>query len=135
VDDLAGWLTQVWDEQEKREAGRYRPREGMDLAEASATDDGGMFIRWERGGRPEFLSREEYVSQFLEPAPDPFILARIAADRQILARCQRIIGMHKDGGPLGELAMVVEVRLMLLDLVQPYADRPGFRDEWRRVSS
>lgn len=129
VDDLAAWLTQVWDEQEKREAGRYRPREGMELAEASPTDDGDMFIRWERGGRPEFLSREEYVSQFLEPAPDPFTLARIAADRQILARCLKVLSLPASAWEYSDAPDLAEATIR--DLAQPYASHPGFREEWR----
>jgi hypothetical protein len=133
--DLVEWLTRVWDEQEKREAGRYRPREGMELAEVMTADDGLMFIRWEHGGRPEFIPRERYISEFLEPDPDSFALARIAADRQILAlhapHLHEGIGMLCRccaGGAGANADWPCEtVRL----LAEPYADREGFRDEWR----
>jgi hypothetical protein len=107
VDDLAAWLTQVWDEQEKA----ADPADRRDI----------IYYPAERSGFP--------VSN-VEPIERASVLARIAADRQILAFVQRVQlnagePPHWDVGDAEALGHVVKL------LAQPYADRPGFRDEWR----
>lgn len=147
--DLATWLSEIWDEQEKAEATKYRPREGMELAEAQTADDGLILVRWEHGGRPEWMTREAYVSEFTEPAPDRVTLARIAADRQILAlhrgphECRvfktgsQPAGWLSKGSPAGQWAYVSTKRYedepcpTKRLLASPYADRPGYREEWK----
>jgi hypothetical protein len=141
VDDLAAWLTQVWDEQEK-------------MVQAAIDDDGGQdggfedeFDRLTRGRKiagptafePSF---GEACARMIVANTPKLALARIAADRQILAlhsggewhphRCPICVREqdHDDDGvwyPVYESQPCPTVRL----LAQPYADRPGFRDEWR----
>ena len=93
VDDLAAWLTQIWDEEEPN------------IRMAIATGEHG-------------------VSQF--------DLDRLAADRQILA-------LHTSFARYRPSCRTCESRESYpCDtarlLAQPYADRPGFRDEWRVTS-
>ena len=92
TDDLAAWLTQIWDELEKA-----------------------------------LLSN---VQMFAVSRPE---LARIAADRQILAFVQRV--QKYAGDPPGwdsddADALWHVVRLLAV----PYADRAGYREEWRPAS-
>lgn len=103
VDDLAAWLTQIWDEQEEL---------------------------WRQGLRHP---------RVIEQTASREALARIAADRQILALhkpYQRIIGLGcevclgsankgKDAAFPGFPCPTVRL------LAQPYADRPGFQEAWR----
>jgi hypothetical protein len=60
----------------------------------------------------------------------PRCWARIAADRKILRRCMQIWSEHEEGGPLNGLVRAVDAGLIVHDLAEPYADRPGFRPEW-----
>ena len=113
TDDLVGWLTQVWDEQEK---------------DASNPIKGEIHSR-------DCESIREHTPLPCECGVPEQILNRIAADRQILALhkpydhegigvlCNRCEG----GAGAGPPWPCQTVRL----LAQPYADRPGFRDEWR----
>ena len=139
MDDLVAWLTQVWDEQEK--AARF----AHELA--ASIDYGIVDFQWVRFVRdmPGGMVKSH---SFDTGAPSPAeVLARIAVDRQILALhkpgvdwlCRTCCGEayleeYWDGETettewkRAELAWPCPtVRL----LAQPYADRPGFRDEWR----
>jgi hypothetical protein len=104
VDDLAAWLTQIWDERETRERERL-----------------------ENG--PEWL---EEAAAFGAEQPD-LMLARIAADRQILAE-------YTSRGQDANLMLGPDcrrqrewsgLRLAVRILASTYADRPGYQEAWR----
>ena len=128
VDDLSAWLTQIWDEDEAR------------VREALAPDYA--------GDRPKFYDvpgghRDDWGlwTFHVDPAS---VLARIAADRQILKWCtereQIWVGglgddpsdpKHYVPGALAHPTDSVALRL----LASAYADRPGYRAEWAPESS
>ena len=108
MDDLVEWLTQIWDEEAK-----LAKRAGDALTAPEIDNYGHLTV------------------------PSAWMLARIAADRQILDEhgvawnaevctvCHHLTGddLQVDNDPWP----CRTVRL----LAQPYASRPGFRDEWR----
>jgi Family of unknown function (DUF6221) len=134
VSDLVAWLTQIWDEQEKacREA-----QEAIDTYTATA-GQGDLELRWMLQLRHGGVFQAGWdMPGPPTPAQD---LARIAANRKILAWCaerERIyVGTVGDDpsdpknyvpGGLKHPADSVVLRL----LASAYADRPGFREEWR----
>ncbi len=162
--DLVAWLTQVWDEQEKaaREA-----TEGPWEAEASScinrlpggkadewvawyirspADDGengwSMVAAVERDARDQKLWGGIWNpadAAFIAANDPASVLARIAADRQILALHQPL---RLDFDPITgcstcshrndweELQVPYPCPTVRL-LAQPQADRPGFEEAWR----
>jgi len=129
--DLAAWLTTIWDEEE-------RLAKAVEPLRDISTMAGPMQQKFTHS-RLSYASEDAYPRSESDPAAsrhfnrhDPAsVLARIAADRKILQRIQRIIGIHADGnGSLGELSMVVEAKLMLHDLASPYKGREGWQEEW-----
>lgn len=117
MDDVAG--ASVYDEQWVLLYPHHYDHDIALSAEPGAT--GPMYIE---------RARDELCAHIA--AHDPAsVLARIAADRKILERIQRITDIHRDGsGSLGELSMVVEAKLMLHDLASPYKGREGWQEEW-----
>ena len=154
VDDLAAWLTQIWDEQEataRAVAVEGRPLEGGSgswfESDRSIGDKTGYVVAY---GVEWDAARKHIVNH--DPAS---VLARIAADRQILElhtgehSCQELqTGTYPDDWPESaswgkpgaqwrhasteyfEDEPCPTARL----LAQPYADRPGCQDSWRPVS-
>jgi hypothetical protein len=117
MDTLAAWLTQIWD---KREA------EFDKAAEAAAED-------CRNDGMPDTTGEE--VKAYWQTLPDwggwKERLARIAADRQILALhsgSAALCSWSQDGNDTHYRDDPCET-LRLLAL--PYADQPGYREEWR----
>jgi hypothetical protein len=113
VEDLAAWLTAVWDEEERAMLA------GRDEREIT-------FLRDDHGGpRPD----DEYLAVHVGAG---WVLARIAADRKILE-------IHSPdprepevcttcGEPLEyTVSWPCETARVL---ASPHADRPGFRSEW-----
>ena len=133
VDDLAGWLTQVWDEQEElalwaagwdrsgstRASGRW-VRYGVSSIEG---DERQSVIYDDRGQ----VSR--YDADFIAANDPASVLARVAADRQILARCMKVLSLPASAWEYSDAPDLAEATIR--DLAQPYADREGFREEWR----
>lgn len=132
VDDLVAWLTKIWDVQEKLASiemitsAPFREKPGFTVA-----------YLWTREVANE---NGTVVSSRLAPgAPTPTeVLARIAADRQILALHKMeawgssepgCILCHEDydWGPETVAGPCETVKL----LAQPYADHPGFEEAWR----
>ncbi len=114
VDDLSAWLTQIWDEGEAR----VREALGPDYA----------------GERPKFYDvpgghRDDWGlwTFHVDPAE---VLARIAADRQILALHEGGVSYPEDCGICNEGMPCETVRF----LAAPYADRLGYQESWRPVS-
>ena len=131
VDELAAWLTQIWDERE--EAARFEKELTEDIYA-----DGEFTVEYQWARMTKHASGG-YGSSFAKGAPSPTeVLARIAADRQILAEHTRNAGRCdtciKDvwveyGDPVLEYHehWCPTVRL----LASPYADRPGYQEAWR----
>ena len=103
--DLAAWLTQIWDEQEK---------------------DAINPVKGEIHSR-DCESIREHTPFPCECGVPEQILARLAADRKILAECQRMLAMddweYSDVPDLAEFVMRRQA--------EPYSDRPGFQEAWR----
>lgn len=131
TDDLAVWLTKIWDQDE-----------AVARRDAKAWFAGRLFdylggCHWE--SVDAFLDIANEIGQIMKAemvgviSADPdCALARIAADRQILA-LHRPNGRNILGYPVCDACTPLKptpcqtVRLLAL----PYADRPGYREEWR----
>jgi hypothetical protein len=145
VDDLATWFTQIWDEREQA------ARDEMKLVEYAREAWRAEYAVSYQWVRNVANNNGSVVSSLFAPgAPTPQeVLARIAADRQILAlhhpdrhlenwfwlerecaECKH--RWHKwlpDKPPteIGPEQGCPTVRLLAL----PYADRPGYQEAWR----
>lgn len=102
MNDLAAWLTRIWDEDEQ----------------------------WARQiGQPDGFHPDPYEPE--APAHHAKLLARIAADRKILAlhsgSAVYCAWTHDDRDTHQSYGPCDTVRL----LAMPHADRPGYREEWR----
>jgi uncharacterized protein DUF6221 len=137
IEDLAAWLTQIWDEQEKA------ARQALDLSNAHIPTASAYVVEyvWSR----QLLLDGAFQTAWTMPgAPPPSeVLARIAADRQILALHQPdrprateddYWGDRKCPGCGWQLDVAdgstldcPTVRLLAL----PHADRPGYQEAWR----
>jgi hypothetical protein len=122
-DDLTAWLTQIWDEEGRLATEAFRA--GFD----DHTPTG------EQWGVPHVIGQH-----MLRHVPD-VVLARIAADREILA-------LHAPAKPpwptqmepgcricataqiWDQVANEANCRTLCL-LASAHADRPGYREEWR----
>lgn len=118
TDDIAEWLTQVWDDEERRAKAQSHWADGwLEPAPRSGPSHG-------------------YVGAPVRPTTDQ-IVARITADRQILALhqpesadslfCITCAGQVIAGDLEADPWPCATVRLLAL----PYADRPGYREDWR----
>lgn len=119
ADDLASWLTQIWDEQERRARLEKQLADDFFVSEDIAVE-----YQWARMTKH---SNGSYGSSFSPGAPAPTeVLARIAADRQILA-------LHSGDRdwPCQEGNYVYEPCATLRLLALPYAYRPSYREEWK----
>ena len=109
MSDLVAWLTQVWDEQERIATEAYRA--GFD----DLTPTG------EHWGVPDAIGRHLLRH---DPAS---VLARIAADRQILVECSMVLE-DKDPTRVRERVLAWAV---VRHLASAHRDRPGWRDAWQ----
>lgn len=116
VEDLAAWLTQIWDEDQAVALG----------AEGHSVFDGTGVVA-DRHARGTVVVRSPVARHIARHDPAA-ALARIAADRQILAACQRVYRAKDREYGDGSHDLADEI----LDLLAtPYADRPGYREEWK----
>lgn len=104
VEDLAAWLTQIWDEEER--------------------------IAQDADGEAYWLDDGDATGRMLITFNASRLLARIAADRKILALHGGGVSYPEDCGICNEALPCETVRL----LASPYVDRPGFRPEWAVAS-
>ena len=130
TDDIAAWLTQIWDEQEQAEGRRFRSRK--DVPQPSSVmhgwpEDDCVTIRRYDSDSETAMRHVDYIAEFLEPSPDQFTLARIAADRAILAECS-IVLESKDPKRLGERILAWAV---VRQLASVHRDRPNWREAWQ----
>lgn len=102
---LSEWLTQIW--------------------------NGDQAVAEDADGDHYYLDDGAATGRFLERITPTAVLARIAADRQILALH---VGSHECPGELGWWGPDTNAgdwcptaRLLAV----PYAERPGYREEWR----
>ena len=157
ADDLAAWLTQIWDEDEAlaKDAALMSGWDGFGesrIASGSEWSASYHVVKRKRADGEPIESRKgrelaDCGNLNLERAKhiaanDPAsVLARIAADRQILAehrpskppwptkmeRGCRNCATAQAWDPRANEANCLTLRL----LASPYADRPGYREEWR----
>jgi hypothetical protein len=112
--DLAAWLTGIWDARVKA---CEEAQEAIDAYTATA-GQGDLELRWMLQLRKDGVFQGGWdMPGPPTPAED---LARIAADRKILASQ---LALYPEGCAPNSLVMKY--------LAEPYADRPGFREEWR----
>jgi hypothetical protein len=124
VDDLAAWLTAVWDEQEAAAKAAFSNQEDPEHGWGQQ----GRAVTPHVGVIHEDVQRDHVVAW--HPG---VVLARIAADRKILALHAPEKETPKGGGKpyvicgtcWGE-PICQTIRL----LAQPYADRPGYQESW-----
>jgi hypothetical protein len=111
--DLASWLTAVWDE----------------IQEIAVNADGETY----------FLDDGEYTLKLMEAMPPASVLARIAADRKILALHARVVRFQFDGqiaygcdackdGPIQDADYWPCGTV--LALLERHADRPDHPESW-----
>ena len=146
MDDLADWLTQIWDEQETlaKDAALMSGWDGFGesrIASGSEWSASYHVVKRKRAEGEPIESRKGREladcgnlnlerAAFIAANDPTSVLARIAADRQILARCLKVLAV--EGWEYSDAPELAEATIR--DLAQPYSDREGFRDEWR-VSS
>lgn len=123
ITDLTQWLTEIWEQQER--AYRHPPAFVEDPTSARSPGWGNLGDHCEMCGAYQFSGVESVVEEawyeHMDRAHDRrFVLARIAADREIVSGPQT-------GSPDGWDEWAATVRL----LATAYADRPGYREEWR----
>lgn len=134
VDDLAGWLTQVWDEQEKvAKAATPGPWKWQDPGPpnkmALLGDNGRLMIV---PSRTPDVYPSVYDADFMEANDPASALARIAADRKILAE---FVARDKDvdlmlGPDCLRQREWSGLRLALRIKAAQYRSRPGFNPDW-----
>ena len=139
ADDLAAWLTQIWDERErlakKATPGPWRhdPRKHWRkpgtawFEEAVFAGPAGKDATCVAGTGESDDPQSIYDAAFIAANDPATVLARIAADRQILAAWQYESGIDYamgDGGSDSGLLFALKC------IAAAYADRSGYRDEW-----
>lgn len=125
TDDIAAWLTAIWDERQRACA---EAQTAIDAYSATAAS-GDLELRWmlqlRRGG--EFQAGWDMPGP-PTPAED---LARIAADRDILA-LHDLAPDHLTGKPHWcRLDQETQPCRTLRALASAYAARPGYQEAWR----
>lgn len=127
--ELVAWLTAIWDEQEKREQEKRTWKSEAPPMDVTTSPEGdGVYVSQPGSSIQHWLSTEDYERAYLSPAPDTRVLARIAADRRILAVCLHgVTAIWHTGYTCGAEGGYDEI-LSLLAL--PYTDRPGYQAEW-----
>lgn len=125
AEDLAAWLTQIWDDDERIARAipdLYRSWEALREGPGAAWID---CVSSSRTQSPGLLDPDDaaHIARH-DPAS---ILARIAADRQILAECSIVL---EDKSPER-----VQERILAWAIVRHLAsahrDRPGWREAWQ----
>ncbi|MFF5795775.1 DUF6221 family protein [Streptomyces albogriseolus] len=119
MDELVRWLGAQLDEDE-----RIARRAGDSFRQIGET---GVIVATE-GDRAEECASANWagVAAHIVTHDPARVLREVAAKRQIIERCTRVQGLLLDDFTAERLADDV---LALLAL--PYADRPGYREEWR----
>ncbi len=127
--DLAAWLgAQLDDDEQVARAAMPHPSDdgrweaGTDNWSAERIDGDGITIYAEGGHTAE---QSKHIALW-DPAR---ALAEVEAKRRILAVCVADLAQRGEGALSGEVDRPTWD--VLLFLAQPFADRPGFRPEWR----
>lgn len=140
--DLTEWLIGILNADEKSAKSRYTFNPNAPAVSVTTGPDEG-WVTVSRGDSDlgTYMTWDEYRSTYCIPAPaDPRVLARIAADRQILAlhvptdwgdcpRCVRETSHDDDGVEYSvyESHPCTTTRL----LASAYADHPGYQESWK----
>lgn len=131
MDDLVRWLGEQLDAQEARvralPGGPWRWEKLDDpVADELAGPDGMVLVSGDADGYSSWIDRHEAFDAYLPDIDPARVLREIDAKRRIVGDLAKVIGGEyiDDGEPV-----LAEHVLRLLAL--PYADRPGYREEWR----
>lgn len=135
TDDIATWLTGIWDEDDRAEGRRFRSRKDVPQPDSIMhgwPEDDLVTIRRPLSDSDTVMSHVDYIAEFCEPNPDLFMLARIVADRQILELHEPYTSEEHGTacwtcGSHGVPYPCKTLRLLAL----PHADRPGYQESWR----
>jgi hypothetical protein len=140
VTDLVRWLGAQLDADERRERGKYVIRGSTVITCPECPNISYTVTEHSREVRfnpcRHTMDGDEFVKTFGTPNPDEFVLADIAAKRQILLvhapkpwppRLGKGIDCTGCDEPVGRGSACRTVRL----LAAPYAGRPGYKDGWR----
>ncbi|MGD6750970.1 DUF6221 family protein [Streptomyces sp. BH105] len=118
MDDLVQWLGEQYDEDER-------------TAKAVQWDGSGNRLSWDLPasatvdvGEDEFYAGDRTIANHIVRHDPARVLREIDAKRQLIAKAAQLQAQVGDDPFAG-----VEDLLRLLAL--PYADRPGYREEWR----
>ncbi len=139
VDDLVTWLREqldldrrhaekdLWILDHATDGGSWRAFIGSGVAFSDIKADGSLVVRVEtEGHEADAAAIARFVKMGRRRAEQA--LAEVEAKR---ARIDLLAGAWAAGGHYdAEVSRVVSERLLKLE-AQPYASRPGFRDEWR----
>jgi len=76
------------------------------------------------------MSHADYLAEFCEPSPDQLMLARIQAERSLLAEYRGAVQYYdrNRSAPAGE---VTGLETALKIIASGYAARPGYDEGWR----
>jgi hypothetical protein len=128
MDDLVTWLRAQLDDHERvaraASPGPWRPNAEHD--EVLAVDDITVADGFALSGN-QLRATVDYITRW-DPAR---VLAKVAADRRILDEYDRVMGSFRAYLVPGNAMAMATVQDIVRLLALPYADRPGYRAEWR----
>lgn len=132
IEEMVAWLGKIWDEDEKAEGRKFRSRKGVPQPDSTMHDwpEGGLVTIRRHGGDSEtVMSHADYLVEFCKPNPDQLMLARIAAERALLAYLTETESLT--AGPeevwLDRDAYEQAIKI----IASGYAARPGYDERWR----
>jgi hypothetical protein len=125
MEDLIAWLRAQLDEDERlaRQAFADHNDAGPDWHEQWS---GALNIG---DGEDLVITNDSQVSRFMEAFDPARVLAEVEAKRRILAHIGMVV--ISPGREALPAEYVAQMEIFARELAQPYAGRPGWREEWR----
>jgi hypothetical protein len=133
VNELVTWLRAQLDEDERvaraADAGRWLPEDKGITFEYRADD-------FHEGEAQARLVADSRANQYHIASWDPArVLAEVDAKRQMLDLADRLAADADDAAmgthPEEAVTLAATARFIRATVALPYADQPGYRDEWR----